>query len=217
MYKIGFIDDDKSLIDDYKIRLKRKGIELLFVEVALNKEDVVKWILGNGVKCMLVDYKLTEMYDFNGTELVAYINSQIPDLPCIILTNYCDEGISENLVIKNLFMEREKLDADIDSPDFEEMINIFKQAVEVFDNRLKYHQTEFESLKLKKDNNDINSNEEERLIELFKILRAYDEVDDLPAELLTTNASKKMSDILHLLDKLIDKTEYVPYENTWRG
>ncbi|SEP31719.1 response regulator [Propionispora vibrioides] len=207
MYKIGFIDDDKSLIDDYKIRLKRKGIELLFVEVALNKEDVVKWILGNGVKCMLVDYKLTEMYDFNGTELVAYINSQIPDLPCIILTNYCDEGISENLVIKNLFMEREKLDADIDSPDFEEMINIFKQAVEVFDNRLKYHQTEFESLKLKKDNNDINSNEEERLIELFKILRAYDEVDDLPAELLTTNASKKMSDILHLLDKLIDKTE----------
>jgi len=207
MYKVGFIDDDKSLIDDYKIRLKRKGIELLFIEEAPNKEDVVKWILGNGVKCMLVDYKLTEMYDFNGTELVAYINSQIPDLPCIILTNYCDEGISENLVIKNLFMEREKLDADIDSPDFENMINIFKQAAEVFDNRLKYHQAEFKSLRLKKDNNDINSNEEERLIELFKILRAYDEVDDLPAELLTTNASKKMSDILHLLDKLIDKTE----------
>jgi DNA-binding NtrC family response regulator len=207
MYKVGFIDDDKSLIDDYKIRLRRKDIELLFIEEAQKKEDVVKWILGNGIKCMLVDYKLTEMYDFNGTELVAYINSELPDLPCIILTNYCDEGISENLVIKNLFMEREKLDADIDSPDFENIINLFKQAVEVFDNRLKYHQAEFESLKFKKDNNDITSNEEERLIELFKLLRAYNEVDDLPAELLTTNASKKMSDILQLLDKLIDKTE----------
>lgn len=207
MYKVGFIDDDKSLIDDYRIRLRRKNIELLFVDEIQTMENVLEWILNNGVKCMLVDYKLTEAYDFNGTELVAYINSELPDLPCIILTNYCDAGIGENLVIKNLFIERENLDADIDSPVFEGLVNTFKQAVEVFDNRLKRHQTEFEKLKSKKDINDINSTEEERLIELFKILRAYNEVDDLPAELLTTNASKKMTDILASLDKLIDKTK----------
>ncbi len=207
MYKVGFIDDDKSLINDYKIRLRRKDIELLFVEEMQSMENVMKWILDNGIKCMLVDYKLTEAYDFNGTELVAYINSELPDLPCIILTNYCDDGIGENLVIKNLFIERESLDADIDSPGFENLVNTFKQAVDVFDNRLKRHQSEFERLKSKKDKNDINSSEEERLIELFKILRAYNEVDDLPTELLTTNASKKMSDILESLDRLIDKTK----------
>ena len=207
MYKVGFIDDDKSLIEDYIVRLKRKDIELLFVEDASNKEDVVRWILSKGIKCMLVDYKLTQKYDFNGTELVAYINSEIPDLPCIILTNYCDEGIGENLVIKNLFIEREKLDADINSPDFEKIISVFKQAVDVFDNRLKNHQIEFETLKLKKESQSINSNEEERLIEVFKLLRAYNEVDDLPAELLTTNASKKMSDILQLLNKLTSKAQ----------
>lgn len=207
MYKVGFIDDDKSLIDDYRIRLRRKDIELLFVEGIQTLENVLEWILNNGIKCMLVDYKLTEAYNFNGTELVAYINSELPDLPCIILTNYCEAGIGENLVIKNLFIERENLDADIDSPVFEGLVNTFKQAVEVFDNRLRRHQSEFEKLKLKKDENNITSTEEERLIELFKILRAYNEVDDLPAELLTTNVSKKMSDILESLDKLIDKTK----------
>lgn len=207
MYKVGFIDDDKSLIDDYKIRLGRREIELLVVEEKQTKEDILEWIIDNGIKCMLVDYKLTEVFDFNGTELVAFINSELPDLPCIILTNYCDDGIGENLVIKNLFIERENLDADIESSEFENLVNTFKQAVEVFDNRLKRHQYEFEILKLKKNSNDISSNEEERLIELFKLLRAYNEIDDLPAELLTTNASKKMSDILQSLDRLINKSE----------
>lgn len=207
MYKVGFIDDDTSLIDDYKIRLGRKDIELYFAENCTTKKSVIEWILDNGIKCMLVDYKLTGKYNFNGTELVAFINSELPDLPCIILTNYCDAGIEEKLVIKNLFIEKENLDADIDSAAFESLVSNFKQAVEVFDNRLERNMSEFEELKKKKDVGDITTNEEERLIELFKILRAYNEVDDLPAELLTTNASKKMSDILQSLDKLINETK----------
>ncbi len=204
MYKLGFIDDDNSLIEDYKISLHRKDIELVFVEDCKTKIDVLKWILSNEIKCMLVDYKLTATYDFNGTELVAYLNSELPDLPCIILTNYCDQGIGENLVIKNLFVEREKLDADFESTIFEELVASFKQAVEVFDNRLQRNITEYAELKMKKENANISSEEEERLVELFKILRAYNEVDDIPAELLTSNTTKKMSDILNSLDKLLD-------------
>lgn len=204
MYKLGFIDDDNSLIQDYKKRLFRKDIELSFVENCTTKSEVLKWVLENEIKCMLVDYKLTSVYDFNGTELVAYLNSELPDLPCIILTNYCDQGIGENLVIKNLFVEREKLDADFESTIFEDLISTFKQAVEVFDNRLKRNILEYESLKIKKDNGDISSNEEERFIEIFKLLRAYNEVDDIPAELLTSNTTKKMSNILNSLDKLLE-------------
>lgn len=204
MYKLGFIDDDKDLVQDYKKRLLRKEIELHFVENCITKSDVLKWILANEVKCMLVDYKLTAAYDFNGTELVAYLNSELPDLPCIILTNYCDQGIGENLVIKNLFVEREKLDADFDSATFEEIVATFKQAVEVFDNRLKRNILEYGELKAKKDNGDITTEDEERFVEIFKLLRSYNEVDDIPAELLTSNTTKKMSEILNSLDKLLD-------------
>lgn len=207
MYKIGFIDDDTTLINDYMTRLKRKDINLFFVEGCVTKNDVLKWILQNEIKCMLVDYQLTSMYNFNGTELVAYLNSELPDLPCIILTNYCDQGISENLVIQNLFIEREKLDADYSSPEFEEIITCLKQAVDVFDNRLKLNVNEYEVLMKKKDNGTISQDEEERFIDIFKILRAYNEVDDIPSELLSTNATKKMSDILESLDKILNQSK----------
>lgn len=207
MFKVGFIDDDQTTIDDYKIRLKRKGVDLYFVENCSTKQSVIDWIIKNEIKCMLVDYKLAEAYDFNGTQLVAFINSEFPDLPCVILSNYCESGKEENLVIENLFIDREVLALDFDSSEFEQFINALKQAVEVFDNRLKLHLAEYEEIKIKKEKNSITVREEERLVDLFKILRAYNEVDDLPAELLTTSATKKMSDILQSLNELIDKTK----------
>ena len=125
----------------------------------------------------------------------------------MILSNYCESGKEENLVIENLFIDRDVLAADFDSNKFEQFINTLKQAVEVFDNRLKLHLAEYEEIKIKKEKNSITAREEERLVDLFKILRAYNEVDDLPAELLTTNVTKKMSDILQSLNELIDKTK----------
>ncbi len=207
MITVGFIDDDKTLISDYKIRLKRKDVDLVFAENCNTKEDVLDWILKNEIKCMLVDYKLTQAYGFMGTDLVAYLNSEIPDLPCIVLTNYCEEGIGENLVVENLFIDRDVFDAEMGSAKFEDFISKLHQSVAVFNNRLSKHIDEFRLLKTKREAEEISSMEEERFSNLYKILRAYNEVDDLPTELLTSNASKKMNDILAALDKLIDKTK----------
>lgn len=204
-YKIGFIDDDTSLIQDYTIRLSRKSIELLFVKDCTTKRDVLNWILKNNIKCMLVDYKLVGAYAFNGTELLAFINSELPDLPCIILTNYREQGISENLVIKNLFWEREVLDSNIESNEFGDFIDCLKQAVKVFNNRIKKNILEYKVLKNKKEKNIISSEQEERMLYLYKLLKSYKEIDDLPSELLTTSITKKMEDILLILNELIDK------------
>ena len=206
MIKIGFIDDDKSLVDAYKTRLKRRDIELIFADDCNTKEDVLDWIFNNEIKCMLVDYKLTQVYSFMGTDLVAYLNSEVPDLPCIVLTNYCEEGIGENLVVENMFIDRDVFDAEMGKPKFEDFIKKLEQSVAVFENRLVKRNEEFQILKEKKDSEEISSIEEERFIHLYKILRAYNEVDDIPSELLTSSASKKMSDILLALDKLIDRT-----------
>ena len=62
-------------------------------------------------------------------------------------------------------------------------------------------------LKEKKDNGTISQDEEERFIDIFKILRAYNVVDDIPSELLSTNANKKMSDILESLDKILNQSK----------
>ncbi len=207
MITIGFIDDDNSYFDDYNDKLEYDEIEMLFVEGCKTEKDVLNWILNNQIKCMLIDYKLNRVYDFNGTDLVTFINSEIPDLPCIILTNYCDEGIAENLVTKNIFIERELFSKDLNSQEFRDLVFQFKQATEVFENRISRHLSEYENLKQKKDNKLISHDEEERFINLYRILKAYGEVDDLPLELLSTAASRKMDDILGKLDKLLGETE----------
>lgn len=201
MLTIGFVDDDRSLVEDYQTRLKRKNIELIFADNCSTKEDIVHWILSNNLKCILIDYKLTSVYNFLGTDLVAYLNTELPDLPCIILTNYPEEGVNENLVLKDLIIDRSVLDAT----DLENFVQTINQAINVFDNRLKLHLSEFIELKDKKTNHGITAIEEEKYLSLYRILRAYHEVDDIPIELLKTDATVKMDDILSKLNLLIDK------------
>ncbi len=207
MKRIGFIDDEKEYCDDYNAMLKRDGISLSLVENCSTKQDIINWIVDNKIECVLVDYKLNKLYDFDGTNLVAYINSELPDMPCIIITNYCDEGIAENLVSKNVFIPRSYFDEDRESPNYKELVSLLLQSSEVFQNRLKSHLVEFETLKQKKDKHDISVSEEERFLTLYKLLKAYEEIDDLPSELLSTQMSTKMDTIIDALDKLIDQTK----------
>lgn len=207
MKRIGFIDDEKEYCDDYNAMLKRDGISLSLVENCFSKQDIINWIIDNRIECVLVDYKLNKLYDFDGTNLVAYINSELPDMPCIIITNYCDEGIAENLVSKNVFIPRSYFDEDRESQNYKELVSLLLQSSEVFQNRLKSHLLEFEALKEKKDKDDISVSEEERFLTLYKLLKAYEEVDDLPSELLSTTMSSKMDTIIDALDQLIDQTK----------
>ena len=86
----------------------------------------------------MVNHMLRPDFDFTGVEFVTYINSQMPDLPCIILTAFTDNSIAEDLVIKNMIQERNALSNDL-APFSEDL----KQAVRVFNNRLGRHEIEF--------------------------------------------------------------------------
>lgn len=142
MCVIGFVDNSFELFPDYKKRLGRHGIDLLFPDVGKSKEEIVDWILQNDVRCLMVDHNLRPSFDYVGTDLVAYINSALPDLPCMILTAYKQESSNENLVIKNMIEGREVLDAS-DITDFCEKL---KQAVNVFSKRLNLREAEYRSL-----------------------------------------------------------------------
>ena len=203
MWTVGFIDDDESFVEDYKTRLRRKDISLIFADDCKTKEDITKWILLNNLKCVLVDYRLTSVYNFLGTDLVAYLNTELPDLSCIVLTNFPEEGVGENLVVKNLILDRSVLDGT----KLEEFAQTVIQSIEVCQKRLQLHVEEFKTLKQKRDTNAISATEEERFLSLYKLLRAYNEVDDIPVDLLNTDTNKKMDAILSKLDEFIEKTK----------
>lgn len=203
MYTIGFVDNSFDLLPDYRTRLKRHGIDLLFPEAGKSKQEIVNWILQNDVRCLMVDHKLRPNFGFVGTDLVAYINSALPDLPCMILTAYQQESLNENLVIKNMIESREILDA----PDLTEFCEELKQAVNVFSKRLDLHESEFRSLLEAKKENSISAQKEERFAYLYGLLRSYGEIDELPVELLQPNIEEKMDSLIGELDQLLTKLD----------
>jgi hypothetical protein len=200
MYVVGYIDDDSSTFTDYKKRLARKNIELKFVDGCISLDEVLKWIIANSVECLLVDHKLTAKYTFNGTNVVAFINSQIPDLQCIILTNYTKDSEEDNLVAKNLIVDRQVM-AQSDITSFAETI---KQSAKVFRNRMKIHLDDYESLLNKKQKSNISAIEEEKLLFIYKLLVAYGEVDEVATELLKPDVDKKIDNLMETLDRYID-------------
>lgn len=203
MYRIGFIDDDRDSYEDYRVRLARKDIELLYPDGITEMPEMIEWILSNGIKCFIIDYKLNNKFKFLGTELIAYINAKVPDLPCLILTNYPEESIRENLVIINLIEDRNVLAA----VDIEEFVKKIKQAVDVFENRLHKYYIDYEELLNAKKNGSISAIEEEQFMYLYKLLRAYGEVDDLPIQLLSSEVNQKIDEILERVNTLAEEIE----------
>lgn len=203
MYRIGFIDDDRDSYEDYKVRLERKNIELLYPDGLTEMPEMIDWIFSNHIKCLIIDYKLNKKFKFLGTELVVYINVRVPDLPCLILTNFPDQSIDENLVITNLIEDRSVLAAD----DIEGFAKKIKQAVNVFEKRLRKYHIDYLELLQAKRNGSISAMQEERFIELFKLLRAYGEVDDLPIQLLSSEVNQKIDEILGRVNILVEEVE----------
>lgn len=202
MYKVGYIDDENDLISDYIKRLKRRDIEL-FVAPVGDMAAVKKWIVDTNIECMLIDYQLKAGYDFVGTELFSYLYDELPGLPCIILTSYTDSSVNENMVVKNCIVDRSVMDKS--GTEFDEFCDILKQSTEVFKTNKNKYISKYTELYKKKEDGSILPEEEEELLTVFKILKAYGEVDDISARLLTTKVDTALDAVLGKLDELLNK------------
>ena len=202
MYRVGYIDDENDLISDYIKRLERRDIELMVAPVG-DMVTVKKWIVDSNIECMLIDYQLKAGYDFVGTELFSYLYDELPGLPCIILTSYTDSSVSENMVVKNCIVDRSVMDKS--GTEFDEFCDILKQSTEVFKTNKNKYISKYTELYKKKEDGSILPEEEEELLTVFKILKAYGEVDDISAQLLTTKVDAALDAVLGKLDELLNK------------
>lgn len=195
MYKVALIDDCKDQYENYRYRLEKKDIELLFMEYKEDYREIINWLLDNQIQFVLIDYKLDLQYDFCGSQLMQYINNAIPDLQCVLFTS--------NTVEDDLVMDRLKIDKSVfntDGKEYIEFIDTIKQAVNVFEKRKKIVEEEYLKLKEKKEKNKITALEEEDLARYYKILSSYGIVEKIPQEMLSTKVEEK-------IDKLISNVE----------
>lgn len=202
MFRIGIVDDTDELLEDYIKRLSREDIELLIAPEG-SMDEIVAWVVKNQVKCLLIDYRLSSKYDYNGTQLAFYLDDALPGFRYLILTSYPEDSVDEKLVVKNAICERSIMDSNEEK--FCAFCDDLKQMTEVFDNTINKYKQKYEKLLEKKHQGILATDEEEMLMEVFRILKAYGEVDDVPAEMMKSSLSGQIDAILEKLDDLLSK------------
>lgn len=210
MYNIGYIDDNPSLYTTYEKKLKRRDqdVELILIEGCKTKAEFVEKIYEKQIEVLLIDYKMASTFGFNGTTLISYINDQIRDLECFILTAVGNEQISDGLVASRNIFAKTVFDTEGDDPEkvsaLMEFIKTLKESADVFKKRREQKIDEYKAL-LKKRNEGNLGAEEEEFLRLYKVLSSYGMVEKLPDMLLNLEFEQKLNDLLKIGNKILDE------------
>lgn len=203
MIKVGFIDDENTNYADYAKRLSRREIELIQYTQEISSQNIVDWIISEDILCLIVDYDLQKKFKGNGTNIIFDINQILPDFPCIMLTNYPEPSKNEKIVSRRLIWDRDRMnDLDLSS-----VVDEIKNEVDVFLQRKQMLFSQYEELLDKRQHATMSAVEEERFLQLHSLFSKYGETDDIPSQLMTADADRKLDSIIEKLSKLVDRKE----------
>jgi DNA-binding NarL/FixJ family response regulator len=208
MYRIGYFDDENREYDNYKVDFKYHNIELVKVSDIETKAQLREYILSEKLDAIIIDYDLSKIHHeemVDGNYLVRYLNIEIPDFPSIILTSFAEDSRNENTVINALILDRDIMTNDVDGPEYADFIKNIVNLITVFHKRLSLNVDEYQALISKRDNQEeLTPIEEQRLINLYKILFAYDLIDEINPMLLTPSLGEKLDKVLDSIKKLTE-------------
>ena len=208
-YRIGYFDDENREYDNYKVDFEYHDIELVKVSDIETKAQLREYILSEKLDAIIIDYDLSKIHHeelVDGNSLVRYLNIEIPDFPSIILTSFAADSRNENTVINALILDRDIMTNDVDGPEYADFIKTIVNLITVFHKRLSLNVDEYQSLIFKRNNRErLTPIEEQRLINLYKILFAYDLIDEINPMLLTSSLGEKLDKVLDSIKKLTEE------------
>ena len=209
---VGYLDDVYDSTSNIRRNLKKHDIELHTmsdIQDVTNVETIIDYILDNEISCLMVDYDLMQLKSKKyGTIVIKELNDSLPSFPCFLLTNYVGPGQDEKIVQSIFVEDKDIFVEDSDSERFVNFIFKIKNGIDCYKNRIELTLTDYELLFKKYKEKSITSEEEYKFHSLYRILKAYHYVDDIPDFLLykeTKDSLVKMLDILDSIDKKIEE------------
>ena len=204
MLKVGYLDDEYDILQSAKRSMKKFNIELIPLEIIDDISDInilVDFIVDNKLECLMVDYNLLKLKSKEyGTKVISRLNTILPDFTCFLITNFIGQGREEKLV-QNMFIESKSIfENDDDSDNFKNFVNKIKNSIECFEKRLELNKTEYIILLNKKKQKIITIEEEEKLVLLYRLLKGYKYVDEIPSILLNNKAQDLLDNMIETLE-----------------
>ncbi len=211
MYKIGYIDDHPTQYNNYRKKIQRRfpDVDLILFHDCSTKEDFLHQIYDEQAEVLLIDYKMAGTYGFDGSTLINYINDQIRDLECFILTGVEQDKVDDGLVAERNRYSKDIFDTEGDDEkrvkDFCDFINVLIQSADVFRTRQKQKKEEYLKLYEKRKQGQLSLKDEEEYLRLYKVLSSYGMIENLPERLLTGEFENKLDYLLKVGNAIIEK------------
>ena len=211
MYKIGYIDDYPTQYNNYRKKIQRRfpDVDLVLFDNCKTKEEFLERIYEEQADVLLIDYKMASTYGFNGSTLINYINDQMRDLECFILTGVDQDKVDDGLVAERNRYSKDIFDTEGDDEEkisrFYNFIGVLIQGADVFRNRREQKKEEYLRLYEKRKQGELSLKEEEEYLRLYKVLSSYGMIESLPEEVLTGEFEEKLDHLLKVGDAILEK------------
>ena len=173
------------------------------------KADFVEKIYEEQIDVLLVDYKMAGAFGFQGTSLISYINDQIRDLECFILTAVDRGQITDGLVSRRNCQSKDIFDTEGGDEKriakYQEFIDMLRESANVFQVRREEKVGQFRALMEKKKEGILNASEEDEYVRLYKVLSSYGMIEKLPEKMLKSDFEEKLDRLLCQGEEIIKK------------
>lgn len=212
MYKIVYVDEYKEDIDDFLDYFEDKDsnnkFEIIYLLPEKTLDEMYEKIFEENPDAIISDYMLNEYksdIDYNvpytGVDLTERVLEVREDFPCFVMTSYDDQAIKTSQDVNMVYIKdilhgsEEKTNAKAN------FLDTVENQIIHYQKRIENAESELLELIKKSSEQDLNAQEEARLIELDTFIEhTTNQSSSLPEHLKGT----KNLDELH---KMIDSTD----------
>lgn len=218
MYKILFIDEEKTTLEDFddfvdKSDLKAKIIPITMLPLG-DLNEMIEAIVKIAPDAIISDYRLNELktdikytVKYNGVELVEEFQSMRNYFPCFVLTAVDDEAVSSSEDVNIVYVKSILHKAEVENSKSPFLARVISQ-IEHYKSKIEISKKELaELIEIRKSGNaDIAI--ENRIIELDTFLeKSIDAKSVIPSEFKTLSNSNRLDGILNKVDELLNKLD----------
>ncbi|MEK3672654.1 hypothetical protein [Paenibacillus sp. FSL R10-2771] len=200
MYRIAYIDDEEDVVRQFQVNMMDDFI-VLGIELKADIGEMIEDIITSRVSGVVIDYNLNSSQSkvhYNGVDLIRELLSTMKDFPSYILTSH--ESEAENTLLDPDYIRDKKFV----SKEKEFFVNKLNTKIESYEKRIELLKKELINLTKKYPN--LNSKEEERLIEIDDILEKNSNgYEALPSDMKKVSSDARLDRLIQLSEELIDE------------
>ncbi len=219
-YKILFVDEVEADIRRFQRYVHRKDIDNKFelvVETPENTlENFMSKINNENFDAIITDHKLHEEnanISFDGIDLVREILKEKIDFPCFVLTSFDDEAVVNGDDV-NIVYIKGLMDQDGENKAHATFLDKIENQIKHYRKKIRNSEEELSRLIEKSSQENLNAQEEARLLELDTFIeKATSKPSALPKHLKSTKNLDKLHKMIENTDKLLEELRELNNDN----